>query len=267
MVKKKAEKNHVSKYERRTFILSKKLKKKLKDPILIEGLPGIGFVGKLAAEYIAKELKGKKIAELYSYYFPHQVMMKKNGLIRMLKYRMYLESTKTKDLIILVGDLQPMSSEAQYEIAVEVIKYFKRLGGKFIITLGGYSTGIPVTNVRVLGAATHKQVVEEYSKKGIIFGESKGAILGAAGLFLGIGKIMGLKGICLMGETHGAYIDAQSAKAVLEKLKEILKLDLDLSKIEQTAKETEKIIKKIEADIAKEKEELTKQSGELSYIR
>ncbi|MEM5777308.1 MAG: proteasome assembly chaperone family protein [Candidatus Aenigmatarchaeota archaeon] len=257
----------IKKYEKRTFILSKKLTKKLRNPILIEGLPGIGFVGKLAAEYIAKELKGKKIAELYSYYFPHQVMMRKNGLIRMLKYKIYLVSTKQRDLLVLVGDLQPVNSEAQYEIAIQVLKYFKMLGGSFVITLGGYSTGIPITNARVLGAATHKEVVSEFSKHGIIFGEARGAILGAAGLFLGLGKILGLKGICLMGETHGAYIDAQSAKAVLEKLKQILKLDLDLSKIEETAKETEKIIKKIEAEIAKEKEELAKQSNELSYIR
>lgn len=252
--------------EKTTFIRKKKLKSKLKDPILIEGLPGIGFVGKLAAEYLARELKGEKIAELYSYHFPHQVMMQKNGLVRMLKYKIYLVKAKKNDLLVLIGDLQPMSSEAQYEICVEVLKYFRSIGGKFIITLGGYTTGVAISNVRVLGAATDLSVVKEYSKKGIIFGEAKGAILGAAGLLIGIGKIMGFKGVCLMGETHGAYIDAQSAKVLLEKIKDILKISIDLSKIEERAKKTEKLIKKIEMEIARENE-LTKKTGELSYIR
>ena len=30
---------------------------KMKDPILIDGLPGIGLVGKLAADHMIKELK------------------------------------------------------------------------------------------------------------------------------------------------------------------------------------------------------------------
>ncbi len=249
-----------------TFIRKKKLKLKLKNPILIEGLPGIGFVGKLAAEYLVKEMKSIKIAELYSFHFPHQVMMKKNGLIRMLKYRFYLIRGKKNDFIVLVGDLQPMTSEAQYEISYEILKYFKSLKGKFVVTLGGYSTGVAVAKARVLAAATHKELVEEYSKKGVMFGQTKGAILGAAGLLIGLGKIMKMKGICLMGETHGAYIDAQSAKVLLEKLKEIFGFQIDLGKIEQRAKETEKIIKKIEEEVAKEAESM-KKKDDLSYIR
>ena len=37
---------------------------KLKDPIFIEGLPGIGNVGKLAAEHLKDELKGVKFADV-----------------------------------------------------------------------------------------------------------------------------------------------------------------------------------------------------------
>src|SRR3972149_6895941 len=45
---------------------------KLTDPIFIEGLPGIGNVGKLAAEHLKDELKAVKFAEIYSKYFPPQ---------------------------------------------------------------------------------------------------------------------------------------------------------------------------------------------------
>ena len=44
-------------------------KVKLKDPVLIEGLPGIGNVGRIAAGYLVSELNMKKFAELYSPHF------------------------------------------------------------------------------------------------------------------------------------------------------------------------------------------------------
>jgi len=42
----------------------------LKDPILVEGLPGVGHVGKLVADHMVEELKAEKIIEIYSPHFP-----------------------------------------------------------------------------------------------------------------------------------------------------------------------------------------------------
>ena len=38
-------------------------KPKLNAPVFIEGLPGIGYVGRNAAGYLIEELKAKKFAE------------------------------------------------------------------------------------------------------------------------------------------------------------------------------------------------------------
>ena len=37
-----------------------------KSAVLIEGLPGLGMVGKIATEYLVKQLGARRIAELYS---------------------------------------------------------------------------------------------------------------------------------------------------------------------------------------------------------
>ena len=37
----------------------------MKNVVFIEGLPGIGLIGKLAAEHLIQELDAKKFAELY----------------------------------------------------------------------------------------------------------------------------------------------------------------------------------------------------------
>ena len=49
-------------------------KPKLKNPILIEGLPGIGNVGKLAVEHLIDKTNAVKFAEIYSKDFPPQVL-------------------------------------------------------------------------------------------------------------------------------------------------------------------------------------------------
>lgn len=38
----------------------------LTDPIMVEGLPGVGHVGKLVADHMVEELHAEKIIEIYS---------------------------------------------------------------------------------------------------------------------------------------------------------------------------------------------------------
>lgn len=245
-----------------------KSKVKLRKPILIEGLPGIGLVGKIAANHLIAELKAQKIAELYSPHFPHQVIMQKNGVMRMIKNRFYVVKGKKNDLLILVGDVQAVTSEAQYEVTGKMLDFCQKKGVELIITLGGYGTGKTSANPRVFGIASHKDMVEHYKKHGVIFGECKGSIIGAAGLLLGLGKIRGMRGICLMGETHGSFVDPKSAKALLEVLCKIIEMPVDLKKLEQRAKESEAFAKKIEAEaIAAKGLPQNPSRGDLSYIR
>ena len=54
---------------------------KLDDAILLEGLPGVGNVGKLAAMHLIDELKAKKCMEIYSSHFPPQVLIDDDGIV------------------------------------------------------------------------------------------------------------------------------------------------------------------------------------------
>lgn len=252
----------------KTLIVSKKVK--ARNPILIEGLPGIGLVGKLAADHMIKELGCEKIGEVYSPHFPHQVIMLKNGMMRMLKNKFYLyrnPNKKGSDIVILVGDVQAMTPEAQYEVCDAILDYFAKMGGKTIYTLGGYGTGRMTDKPRVFGSVNRMALVPGLKKHGVLFGEVHGSIIGAAGLLLGLGKLRGMDGACLMGETHGGYVDAKSAQSVLEMLSKVLDVKVNLAKLELRAKESEKFMKRIEKETAKQKELAEGASGELSYIR
>ena len=71
-----------------------------------------------------------------------------------------------------------------------------------------------------------------------------GGIIGASGLILGLGMSNDMKGVCLMGETPGYFIDAEASKAVLTILQKLLNVELDIAKLEERAEETRKMISK-----------------------
>ena len=252
-----------------TIIEKKKIKRKLNNAILITGLPGIGLVGQVAVRYILQKLKPKKIATIFSPYFSHHVFMTKKGAMRLVRNYIYFYNSKQIKLLILTGDVQAVNSTGQYEVAGSIIDYVKKLGVKKIITIGGYSTGKIKEEKRVFGVVTHKHLVEEFKKVGVVFGEAKGAIVGAAGLLPTLGKLKGLEGACLMGETHGNYVDTASASKVLEILSKYLGVTIDLDELKKQAKESEKVIKKVEEELKKTSLEFPSKDvgSSISYIR
>src|SRR2546429_9476719 len=90
---------------------------KLEDPIFIEGLPGIGIVGKLAAEHLKDELKGVKFAEIFSKYFPPQVLVQDDGQVKLVSNEMHdVKRNNGPRLILLTGDCQGPTPTGQYQL-------------------------------------------------------------------------------------------------------------------------------------------------------
>ena len=219
---------------------------KLKDPILIEGLPGIGNVGKLAVEHLIDSIDASKFAEIYSKDFPPQVFINPDGTIELVKNEFYYWKAKKKDqrdLVLLTGDYQGLSSHGQYELVEKILDIVEELGVKEMYTLGGYGLGQDIEKPKVLCATTDVHLVKKMKKYGAVFkkNEPGGGIVGASGLILGLGKIRGLEGTCFMGETPGYLVDPKSAKAVLKILMKITNIDVNLSALEKKAKEIEQI--------------------------
>ncbi len=248
-----------------TIIIEKK-KVEMNKHILLVGLPGIGLIGQVLCKYMVDELGGKFIAELYSPHFPHQVLMTKRGRLRMIKNKFYSIKTKKRDFLVLLGDVQAPTSEAQYEIAGMVLDFCEKNKVNEIITIGGYRTGKLKKKKRIFGSSNNKRSIELFKKRGVIFGKSKGAIVGIAGLLPALAGLRKIPGVCLMGETHGDYVDIDSAESILSMLSEYLGFEIDLKKMRKEAKVREKIIKKIEEEIKKEMV-LPQKTKDISYIR
>src|SRR3990170_340729 len=221
---------------------------KLDDPIFVEGLPGIGNVGKLAAEHLKDELKAVKFAEVFTKYFPPQVLVQDDGQVKLVNNEMhYVKRGPGKDLLILTGDYQGLTPEGQYELSDFILREIRKFGVRRVYTLGGYGMGRMVTKPRVLGAATDAALVKEMEKQGVVFsrGEPGAGIVGASGLLLGLGRLYDMHAVCLMGETSGYFVDPKSAQAVLEILTAILGVTISFSELENKAKQIDQITSKL----------------------
>ena len=238
----------------------------LKDAILLEGLPGVGNVGKLAAMHLIEELKAKKCMEIYSSHFPPQVLIDEDGIVNLVNNELYYYNGKGKerDLLFLVGEYQGMDSSGQYDLCQKLIDLVKEMGVTTIYTLGGYGLGKLVPEPRVLGAATSVDIVKSFKKAGVEFidGEPGAGIVGASGLLLGLGKLQGIHGGCLMGETSGYMVDPKSASVVLKSLQKLLGVKIDLSELEERAKQVDSITNQLKEIDTNEKQE----SPDVNYI-
>src|SRR5438309_10504683 len=122
---------------------------KLEDPTFIEGLPGIGNVGKLAAEHLKDELKAVKFAEIFSKYFPPQVLVQDDGQVKLVNNEMhFVKRGAGRELVLLTGDDQGLTPEGQYELSDVIPLEVTKLGARRIFTLGGHGLGRVVERPR-----------------------------------------------------------------------------------------------------------------------
>src|SRR3989338_10218388 len=84
----------------------------LAKPLFIEGLPGIGNVGKVAIDFIIDELKAKKIYEITSSSFPHSVFVAENNLVELPTIEIYHKKMKGRDLLLIGGDVEPIDEKS-----------------------------------------------------------------------------------------------------------------------------------------------------------
>lgn len=242
----------------------------LNNPVFIEALPGIGHVGKLAADHIIEELNATKFAEIYSPYYPPQIFVGENGIIEnMVNELYYLKDVgeDNRDLIILAGNTQSLSPEGQYQICNDILDFLSQFDVTVMYTLGGIATGRPMENHNVLGAATDEAMIKTLEDSEIEIRANDGGIIGASGLFLGLGMRRNISGACLMGETPGYFIDAESAEAILGKMSILLNIEINTEKLDERAEETKKMLDKAQ----KIEQEMANKSGspdmdDLRYI-
>ena len=178
----------------------------LENPVFVQGLPGFGNVGRIAAHLLIKFCEAKPFAELYSPSFPDYVSISSKGITHLPKYEFYAAPLEKNNLVIMTGETQPSFDDvlAHYEVCGEIVDFAEKLGCHFIVTMGG----VPITEdkTQVYVAATSNRLATEFMEKGAVI-YSKGRIVGGTGLTLALAKERKLDGVCLLGTTTGFKAD------------------------------------------------------------
>jgi len=198
----------------------------LKEPILVEGLTGLGNVGMIAARHLIESTDAKVFAELYAPYFQDYVIVNKDGTCRPPRYQFYAAKTEKNHYIILTGDTQPSLEDtlAHYDICDEILDFAEKHESKFIVTMGGIATSNPANEVYI--AATSQKLAQKHlNKETVVYSEGK--IIGATGLLLGLAKRRGWKGICLLGATTGFGAERGVALSVFKILMSIVEAETE----------------------------------------
>ena len=251
---------------KKTTIVSK-IKTELNNPVLIEGLPGLGIVGKIATRYLIRQLKAKKLAELYSPHFPYYVHVGKKGNVRLLRGVFYFWKNPSggSDLILLTGDSQAQTIEGQYEVADSILDFAEKTGARRIITLGGYRKEVEDTP-KVVAVSGNQKLLNEALNAGAVPSFAGNPIVGTAGLILGLAKFRTVEAICLLAETRGYLPDPKAAKSILIVLQKLLKVEVDLSGLETEIEKSEEIVEKM-VEIEKRRERDTQKMRRMEEER
>lgn len=222
----------------------------LDDPVFLEGLPGVGHVGKLVADHVLEERDDETtlVRRVYSREFPPQVTVE-DGVADLTCAEIHaVENPDGRDLLVLTGDHQAQSNAGHYVLTDAFLDVAEAFGATEVYALGGVPTGELIDEYAVVGAVTDESATDALETAGVEFREDEpaGGIVGVSGLLLGLGKRRGLRATCLMGETSGYLVDPKSARAVLEVLEDLLGLELDYGSLDERADEMEEVVGKIQ---------------------
>ena len=278
------------------IVFSEKKTPSLNSTYLICGFPGTGLVGKLAVDYLIKELGAIHMADVFSSYFSPQVVIQADGTTNIVKNSLYyvknnntnnndnvnktsknkkeikdiskpevqlnqsinglpqsidsLKSTtndplSSKDLILLTGDSQPVVPGSEYVLSEQILDLITKFKISNIYSLASYVTGTFVNDPKIYGTATNPEMVKSFRSFNISTLDN-GNITGMNGLILGLGKLRGIEGICLLGETSGYVIDAKASKNLLEIVNNVLGIHINMDEMNKRSKDTEILIKNLE---------------------
>ncbi len=247
--------------------ITKKGNLKLTKPVLIEGLPGLGNVGKIAADFIVEELKAQKFIDFFSYSLPNTVFVNEDDLVDLPKIEIYHKKIKEKDFLFLTGDVQPMDEHASYIFCEKVLDICEKHRCSEIVTLGGIGIDEEPEKPKVFCTGNNRKFVDTFKPfkaNPKIYGRV-GPVIGVSGLLLGLGDRRGIKAAAILAETfgHPMFVGVKGAKELLKVLNKRYDFGISLNRINKEIKRYS-----LDADSDKKHTAINqlKQYKEISYI-
>ncbi len=204
------------------------------DTVVIQGLPGMGLIGKIAANFLIDQFEGIEIARIYSSFFPPVVQIdNEQGVGQLARMEIYAITKTTPNLLILTGDAQPHDIGI-IQVLNEVLDFVIEMNAKTVVCLGGLRALEEGPEVAAFGynEATMKWL-EDYDITPLKGGE----ITGAVGVFSALAAEKGLRSFGLLGKLTLVGTDPLASKALLKRLAKLFSLDYKYEDLDGIIKE------------------------------
>src|SRR3989344_4735112 len=229
-----------------------KLSKKPKNPIIIEGFPGMGFIGSITTEFLVDHLKAEKIGKIEFTEQTPVVAIHNSKVVEPFG----IFYSKRFNLIILHA-INPVNN-IEWKITDAIEKLSKIVNAREIISIEGVASQSSTSNAYFYSKRFNKNFEKiniQPLKEGIIMGVTASIILRD-----------NLPSSCIFVETHSQLHDSRAAAKVIETLDRYLKLDVDYKPLLQKAEEFEKKLKMLMEQGNMAKEEKSKKEQTLNYL-
>ncbi len=197
---------------------------------LVAAWPGMGMLAIISADYLRKQLNAEAIGELETLH--NSITFKKDFLkVSTFKHRIY----QAGDILICVGETQPLTTPEVYDLAKTLINFAKNHGVVRVCTMAA-SLSPFIGEPKVFGIVSGPKILEELKSYDLPLVEGEGKITGLNGVLLGVAAEKGLEGLCLLGQIK--YVDIPQPKTALNVLKYltlILDVTIDFKGLEEEA--------------------------------
>jgi len=227
-----------------------------KNPVILEGFPGIGLVGNIVATQIVSELKMKQIGTIESRLFP-PITVLYDG-IAYAPVRVYEDPQN--DFIVILSDIliHPMIA---YDIGKTVINWAQSLNARLNIPIAGIATMREQRSVYAAATGAEQLNLVKDKAETLV----TGSISGIAGSIMNESHTSKLPALCLLGETQGPTPDPRAAARVIDVVSDLMKLTISTQKLVEEADQIETELHKLAEQVQGAEQVETKGPTQVMY--
>ncbi len=212
----------------------------LSDHVLIEGFPGIGLVGTIASSYLVEKEEMKPVGYVYSEEFPPVTPIhegKPYFPVRIFKH-------PSKKIALLMGELI-VPNEVIHQLSGKILEFAEEQKLKKIISIGGMATTQKKEEKKGVHGIVSQDNLKNYLKDHDVPLIKEGAAMGVSGQLIAKAAEKDFPTMSLLVESRRNLPDPEAAADLVEKLNELLDIDVDTEELREEAKDIEGKMKKM----------------------
>jgi len=223
----------------------------VKNPIFIEGYPGIGLVGHIVGNFLARELKMEMIGYVESPFIPPMSIVLEGKPSPPLRFY------GKDNIIVAIADVYVPPTLVN-EIARELAGYLSEMKAEKVVSIGGIGIGFFKEKMEVWGVGAREELNKELEEAGAKILQY-GSIMGMSGRLLWEAGKRGLNAYVLLGETFGDRPDPRAAANVIEVLKKLTPIDVSTEPLIKEAEMIEEQLRKMHEQMEQARKKEMKQ--------